>query len=81
MTKLTAKKRDDAKDLLEDHQKVTDALAQVSKASWGSCLCLANDKDNDSVEVNFNYSIAKRALLEQKEWVEKELKKLGIEIG
>lgn len=79
-TTLTTAKRDDAKALLEDHQKVCDALDQVSKASWASVMCLATEKDNDSVEVNFHHTIARKALLEQKEWTEKELAKLGIEI-
>lgn len=79
--KLTTKNRDDAKSLLEDHQKVCDAIQQVGKPSYLACMSVLNEKDNDSTEVAFNYNIAKRALAEQKEWVEKELAKLGIEIG
>lgn len=80
MTTLTTKKRDDAKALLEDHQKVSDALDQVDKVTWVSVMCLANEKDNDSVEVSFHHTIARKALKEQKDWTAKELAKLGLEI-
>lgn len=80
MTKLSTKKRDDVRALLEDHQAVTDALMNVSKPSYFANMVVMNEKDNDSTDVRFNYNIAKRALTEQKAWTENELKKLGIEI-
>jgi hypothetical protein len=79
MTTLTAAKRDDAKTLLEDHQLVCDALDHVGKATWATSMYLIHD-DGDDVTVNFNHTIAKKALSEQRGWIEKELAKLGIEI-
>ncbi len=80
MQMLTEKQRDDVKALLEDHQKVTDALFNIGKASWFATMLVANEDDNDSADVGLNHVVAKRALTEQKIWVEAQLKKLGIEI-
>jgi hypothetical protein len=79
-TKLTEKKRDDAKALLEDHQAVTDAIFNLKKAAWFANMSVANNED-DFIDVRFNHKIAMKALAEQKAWVEAELAKLEIEIA
>lgn len=81
MTKLSLKKRDDAKVLLEDHQKVCDALTHVSKATWVSSIFVTHQDGNDDVSVDLHHELAKSALTEQKQWIEAELAKLGIEVG
>lgn len=81
MTKLTEKKRDDAKALLEEHQLVSDALLNVGKSGFAIDMFVNKEDDGDSTEVPMQYVIAKRALIEQKAWIEKELAKLDIEIG
>ena len=80
MTKLTEKKRDDAKSLLEDHQKVTDALFNLGKSGFNCMAFVNNEDDNDSTEVDLTHAIAKRALTDQKKWIEEQLAKLEIEL-
>jgi hypothetical protein len=79
--KLTEKKRDELKSLLEDHEKAIDALRFVRRSTWSPVLEVVHDDGQDSVTVPLNYLIAERVLREQKQWIEKELGKLGIEIG
>ena len=83
MIKLTEKKRDDAKSLLEDHQKLCDALLVVGKPGWERLLFLngPENRGEDNVEIALNYDLTKRTLTEQKKWTEKELAKLGIELS
>ncbi len=78
--KLTEKQRDDLKSLLEDHQQVTDALDQVKKLSWTRVLTIANSESNEFHEVSLNYNFAKAVLIQQKQWIEAELKKLGVSV-
>lgn len=78
MAKLNLKKRDSAQDLLEDHQKVTDALSVIGDASYERTIFLSDDHEVRDFVVKPH--IAKRALTEQKDWIEGELKKLGIEL-
>lgn len=75
---LTLKKRDDTKALLEGHQKVSDALAHVRRATWYSTLSVTHDDGNEDVIVELHYQIAERSLKEQKTLIEKELSKIGI---
>jgi hypothetical protein len=77
---LTQKKRDDLKSLLEDHQKVTDALFNHAKSAFVTSIVVNDEKNSDFTEVEIHASTAKIALLAHKEWVDKELKKLGVEI-
>lgn len=79
MTKLNTKKRDDVKSLLEDHQAVTDAIANNMKSSHSANISVS-DGDNDFTTVGLTHVIAKRALADQKTWIEAELKKLDIEL-
>lgn len=81
MTKLSIKKRDDAKALLEEHQSVCDALEHVSKTTWIASIFLTHLDGKDDVSVELTHGLAKSVLLEQKQWIEAELAKLEIEIG
>lgn len=83
MTKiaLTPKARDDVKSLLEEHQAVSDALVNHGKSGFDSSLSVGNDDSNDFTTVNLTYIIAKRALTEQKVWIEAELAKRGIAVS
>lgn len=76
--KLTKKQRDDLKSLLADHQTVSDALDQVKKVSFTRTLTIASEDGDEFYEVTLNYNFAKAVLLQQKEWTEKELKKIGV---
>lgn len=80
MTKLTEKKRDDAKALLEEHQQVTDALNNLGKSGFSCSMSVGNDDDNDFTDVPLRYDIAKQCLTAQKKWVEGALAKLEIEV-
>lgn len=80
MTKLNTKKRDDVKSLLEDHQAVTDAIANQAKSSFSTDINVSSDDDNDFTTVGLTHVIAKKALSDQKAWIEAELKKLDIEL-
>jgi hypothetical protein len=79
--RLSEKKRDDLKSLLEDHQKIVDGLKCVRRATWTSNLEVVHDNGQDSVMVPLRYELAEQVLNKQKQWVEKELAKLGVEIG
>ena len=81
MNKLSEEKRDDLKALLEDHQKVTDALFNIEKSSFVPLLTVIDEKANDSTEVILTVAGAKIALRAHQEWVEMKLKKFGIEIS
>jgi hypothetical protein len=78
--KINTKKRDDVKALLSDHQAVTDALVNLSKSGFVTQITVSKDDDSDFTSVDLTHFIAKRALTEQKNWIEAELKKLGIEL-
>ena len=80
MEKLNEKKRDDLKALLEDHQKVVDALFNLDKSQFVVTLSVSDEKNDDFTEVELHKSVAKKALTEHKNWVDSELKKLGVEI-
>jgi len=74
------KLRDEVIALLEDHQKVNDALLYVGRIKWTAILTLLDADNNDSVECTLHHTTAKAALLRHKEWVEAELAKRGIKI-
>lgn len=78
--KINTKKRDDVKSLLADHQAVTDALLNAGKSIFKTEIMVSKEDDNDFTSVDLTHQIAKRALTEQKAWIEAELKKLGIEL-
>jgi len=79
--KLTEKQRDDLKSLLEDHQKITDALSMVKRSTFTRVLTIANPESSDEFyEVDLNYNFAKSALIAQRDWTEAELKKLGVAV-
>ena len=80
MEQLNEQKRDDLKALLEDHQKVVDALFNLDKSQFVVTLTVSDQKNNDFTEVELHKSVAKKALAEHKNWVNTELKKLGVEI-
>lgn len=81
MTKLSIKQRDDARALLDDHQSVCDALEHVSKVTWTTAMYVTHEDSNEDVVVGLRHEFAKSTLVEQKKWIEKELVKLGIEVG
>lgn len=81
MIKLTAGKRDEAKALLEDHQKVCDALKQVDKATWVTSIFLTHADGTEDLSVECRHTVAKAALVEQKGWIEAELENLGDQVG
>lgn len=78
---LTQQKRDDLRDLLEQHQRVTDALFNHSKSAFVTTITVNDEKNSDFTEVEIHASTAKTALMAHKDWVEKELGKLGIAVG
>jgi uncharacterized membrane protein len=78
---LTKSKRDDLRSLLEDHQKVTDALFNHAKAAFVTTILVLDEKNDDSTEVAVHASVAKKALIAHRDWVNEELKKFGVEIG
>jgi hypothetical protein len=80
MTKLSEKKRDAAKCLLEEHQAVCDALRNHGKSGFETTIFINKEDDNDSTTVFLNYQIAKKAMTDQKTFLERELAKLEIEI-
>lgn len=80
MTKLTEAQRDSAVTLLEQHQNVTTALAQVSKPGWFSSINLTKDEANDYTDVSLDLMVAKAALKAQKESIVSRLAKLGIDL-
>ena len=77
---LTEAKRDDLKSLLEDHQKVTDALFNLPKRHFVVAITLNDEEYEDFTEVILPQSIARQTLKEAKAWVDNELKKLGVDI-
>lgn len=79
MAKLSEKGIGEAKDLLEDYQKICDMLFDVDKRKF--CLYLTSEDDKkDFAEVVVRRSGAKALLEAEKEWTAAELKKLGIEV-
>lgn len=78
---LTHQKRDDLKSLLDEHTKVTDALFNHAKTSFVTRITVTDEKNDDFTEVDIHHSTAKTALQAHKDWVEGELKKMGIEVG
>jgi len=81
MTKLTSKKRDDLKSLLEEHRLVTDALVNLGKSGFTADVSVNNESGGDFTTVPLRFNIAKVALTEQKAFIESELKKLDIELA
>lgn len=78
---LIHQKRDDLKSLLEQHQKVTDALFNHAKSAFVTILTMNDEKNNDFTEVELHASTAKAALQTHKDWVEAQLNKLGISVA
>ena len=78
---LTHQKRDDLRSLLEQHQKVSDALFNHSKSAFVTTITVNDEKNSDFTEVEIHASTAKTALQAHKEWIEKELGKLDIIVG
>lgn len=81
MIKLNEKQRGAAQDLLSDYQKICDTLADVDRRMFQ--IYLTSDKEeegSDFSEVLVTRAGAKALLQSEKEWTEKELKKLGIEV-
>jgi hypothetical protein len=74
-------KRDDLRSLLESHQKVCDALFNIEKTHFVIAISVTDEKNDDITEVELHHSVAKPALEAHKEWIDAELKKLGVEIN
>jgi hypothetical protein len=79
-TTLTPKQRDDVASLLDAHQKVCDAIDYGGRANWYSNFFVSNEQGDEFFEVSLQWSIVKSCLVDQKHWLEAELKKHGIEI-
>lgn len=78
--RLWTKDREDVKSLLEDHQKVTDALERGGRPTWNSVILVMNTDDNEAFEVDLGWQLARAALIAQRDWIEGELIKHGIEL-
>jgi hypothetical protein len=63
--------------LLEDHQKIEDALEYGPKPKFSSYANVFNE-DGESFEVPLQWAVAKSALIAQRTVIEKELEKLGV---
>ena len=80
MTTIKEKDLFDAKTLLEQRQLATDALEMMGKSAYHVTVVVMHEDDNDSMEVELNYGIAKKAVESQLAQIDADLEKLDLRV-
>jgi hypothetical protein len=79
MAKLSEKQRNEARNLLDDYQKIFDLLNDISRPKF-LVYIMSTNEESDTAEVQVRASVAKTLLESEKAWTISELKKLNIEV-